>query len=144
MTETDMSHNDQTNDPAPVSKKPYATPRVVSYGHVKDIIQGGGGMKDDSLGAPPGGNSKTNCWIAEALYGEHDPRTLLLRAWLSDAYDRRRSGWMFIALYRKYGRRTAHLIQRGYLPKQLFHPLFDALVEKALDESAYAVVAARR
>ena len=140
-----MSHNDHSNDPAPASKKPYATPRVVSYGHVKDIIQGGGGMKDDSLGTPPGGASKTNaCWIAETLYGELDPRTLLLRAWLADAYDRRRSGWLFIALYRNYGRGTAHLIQRGYLPKQLFRPLFDALVEKALDDSAWAVVAARR
>ena len=56
MTENDMSHNDHTNVPAEASKKPYATPQVVSYGHVKDIIQGGGGMMSDaqSLRRRPG------------------------------------------------------------------------------------------
>jgi hypothetical protein len=138
-----MKHIDKDGDAKPSTpRKPYAPPKVVSYGHVKDIIQGGGGMKADA-GPPVGGNSKS-CWIAEALYGVHDPRTLLLRAWLSVAYDERRPGWwLFIALYRRFGRATADLIQRGYLPRQIFQPLFDVLVEKALTESAHAIVAAR-
>ena len=139
-----MSLTDKPSDfTPPTPRKPYSPPRLVAYGHVKDIIQGGGGMGNDSSGIPPGGNSKA-CWIAEALYGVHDPRTLVLRAWLSVAYDERRPGWMFIAVYRRFGRAAANLIQRGYLPRQLFQPLFDTLVEKALDESACAIVAARR
>jgi hypothetical protein len=139
-----MSHTDKDGGAQPSTpRKPYAPPRVVDYGHVKDIIQGGGGMMSDAAGTPPGGNSK-GCWIAEALYGVDDPRTLLLRAWLSVAYDERRPGWWFIALYRRFGRATADLIYRGYLPRRLFQPLFDMLVEKALDSSAHAIVAARR
>ena len=138
-----MSHSDKDQTPAPSTRKPYARPQVVEYGHVKDIIQGGGGNGNDSHATPPGGQSKA-CWIAEALYGVDDPRTLLLRAWLSIGYDERHAGWMFIALYRRFGRATANLIRRGYLPRQLFHPLFDRLVEKALTDSARAIVAARR
>jgi hypothetical protein len=109
---------------------------------VKDIIQGGGGKKFDTGGSPGAGNSK-GCWIAEALYGVEDPRTLLLRAWLSEAYDERRPGWQFIGLYTRFGRQTADLIYRGYLPRILFRPLFDVLVAKALDASAHAILAHR-
>jgi len=136
-----MSLNKKTSDSKPSSpRKPYTSPKLVSHGHVKDIIQGGGGKKFDSGGAPGAGNSK-GCWIAEALYGVEDPRTLLLRAWLSVAYDERRPGWQFIALYTRFGRQTADLIYRGYLPRALFHPLFDALVNKALDDSAQTILA---
>lgn len=139
-----MSLNDKAaGAKGSTQRKPYTPPRLVAYGHVKDIIQGGGGMGNDASGTPPGGASKA-CWVAEALYGVDDPRTLLLRAWLSTAYDERRAGWIFIAMYRRFGRGTANLIQRGYLPRQLVQPLFDALVEKALDESAGALAAARR
>src|SRR5438552_17317398 len=134
MTENNMSEHDQQNNPAPAAtKKPYATPRVVSYGHVKDIIQGGGGKKSDAAGNPPGGASRTNCWIAEQLYGVDDPRTLLLRAWLTRIYDERGRGWQFVALYQQYGLMTAQAIARGYLPRAPFRIVFDALVERAFD-----------
>lgn len=139
MTENDMSHNDHTNDPAHAPKKPYATPQVVSYGHVKDIIQGGGGNMSDASGTPPGGNSKMGCWIAEQLYGVDDPRTWLLRAWLGHVYDDRARGWQFVALYHTVGRATARLIARGYLPRAPFHAVFDPLLESAFDASAIAV-----
>ena len=119
--------------------KPYTRPQIVTYGHVKDLVQGNGGKKKDAFGR----NSKV-CWIAEVLYGIDDPRTLLLRGWLSSVYDERRRGWMFVSLYRTFGGATANLIARGVLPRALFQPLFDALVEKALAERAYALVAARR
>src|SRR5882724_10664942 len=86
----------------PRTRKPYTPPKMVSYGHVKDIIQGGGGKKSDATGTPPGGNSKS-CWIAEQLYGVDDPRTWLLRAWLARVYDERGRGWQFVALYNQYG-----------------------------------------
>jgi hypothetical protein len=135
---------DEAVDSAPRRpRKPYAPPKLVSYGHVKDIIRGGGGMMSDAAGTPPGGNSKP-CWIAETLYGVDDPRTLLLRAWLSVAYDERRSGWPLIAAYRRLGRTTAGWIRRGYLPRALFRRGFDAMLGKALDERARAIVASRR
>jgi hypothetical protein len=138
-----MSLTDKPSDSKPsTTRKPYSPPRLVAYGHVKDIIQGGGGKKFDSGGSAGAGNSK-GCWIAEALYGVEDPRTLLLRAWLSVAYDERRPGWRLIALYTKFGRVTAGLIYRGYVPRMLFRPLFDALVNKALNDRAQAIIAHR-
>jgi hypothetical protein len=122
-------------------RKPYTPPRLVSYGHVKDVIQGGGGMMSDATGKPPGGRSK-GCWIAEELYGVQDPRTLLLRAWLAVAYDERRPGWVLIAFYQRFGRAAANLIRRGRLPRGLFRRAFDLLVDRALDERARAIVAA--
>ena len=116
-------NTDTTSEPA---RKPYSPPRLVAYGHVKDIVQGGTGMGSD---APD--HSKA-CWIAEVLYGAADPRTHLLRAWLTVVYDERRPGWMFVALYRTFGRSTAALIARGLLPRWAFQALFDTLVEKAL------------
>jgi hypothetical protein len=84
------------------------------------------------------------CWVAEALYGVEDPRTLLLRAWLMVAYNERRPGWVFIAIYQRFGRATANLIRRGCLPRGLFHRVFDVLVDKALDERARAIVSTYR
>ena len=132
-----QSVND-TPQPA-AGRKPYTPPRVISYGHVKDIIQGATGKHADG----PGVLSKVTCWIAEVLYGVNDPRTLLLRAWLTAAYEQRRPGWRWIALYRRFGQTTANLISRGYLPRQLFQPIFDRLVENALDAWAFAVAARR-
>jgi hypothetical protein len=138
-----MSLTKKPSDSKPsAGRKPYTSPKLVSHGHVKDIIQGGGGKKFDTGGAKGAGNSK-GCWIAEALYGVEDPRTLLLRAWLSVAYEERRAGWWFIALYQQFGRATADLIYRGYLPRQLFRPVFDVLVDKALSESAQTIMARR-
>jgi hypothetical protein len=137
-----MSESEKPTDvPPQPSRKPYSPPNVISYGHVKDITQGGGGTKNDGGGAAP--HTKA-CWIAEALYGVDDPRTHLLRAWVTAVYDERRPGWMFVALYRVFGQATARLITHGVLPRGLFQPLFDALVEKALAESARAIVATRR
>jgi hypothetical protein len=134
MSESQKS-SDAIGQPA---RKPYSPPRLVLYGHVKDIIQGGTGNGND---AP---DHSKQCWIADALYGAADPRTQLLRAWLTVVYEERRPGWMFVALYRTFGRRTAALIVRGILPRRLFQPLFDALVVKALAACAGAFVTARR
>jgi hypothetical protein len=135
-----MSENHQSSDStAQPVRKPYSPPRLVAYGRVKDIVQGANGTMVDG-GA---GNHSKQCWIAETLYGVDDPRTELLRAWLTVVYEQRRSGWRFVALYRACGRSTARLIARGVLSKRLFRPLFDTLVDKALDESARAFVAVR-
>jgi len=127
--------SDATGQPA---RKPYSPPRLVAYGHVKDIIQGSTGGGNDGVG----GHSK-QCWIAEALYGADDARTLLLRARLTVVYDERRFGWRFVVLYRMFGRGMARLISTGVLPAMLFLPLFDTLVEKAMADGRRAFVPAR-
>jgi hypothetical protein len=135
-----MSESQKPNESAPQpARKPYSSPHVVSYGHVKDLVQGNAGHGSDGGG---GAHSKS-CWIAEALYGVNDPRTYLLRAWLTLIYNERRPGWILVALYRQFGRGTASLIERGLLPRRIFQPLFDTLVEKAMADSARAFVAAR-
>jgi hypothetical protein len=120
-------------------RKPYSPPRLVSYGHVKDLVQGGTGMMNDGLGHP-----SKNCWIAEVLYGIDDARTLLLRSSLTIVYNERRPGWIFVALYRRFGRATAALIHRGVLPRWAFRPLFDMLLGRALADAAHAVRTPRR
>ena len=121
----------------PAHRKQYAPPRLVSYGPVKDIVQGNTGSMNDS------GATKAQCWIAEALYGVEDPRTLTLRWWLTSVYDGRQRGWMFVALYRRIGRRVAASIRAGRLPRRALLPLFDVLAEKAFDASARMVSDAR-
>jgi len=122
-----------------MTRKPYTRPQLVKYGHIKALVQGTGGKRKDFIGR----NSKT-CWIAEALYGADDARTMLLRAWLTSIYESRRRGWMLVWGYRTVGRSTATLISRGVLPRGPFLRLFDGLLERAVAESAPAVVASRR
>ncbi len=121
------TNGEDDSPPALAARKPYTPPRLVLYGHVNDIVQGAGGHGLDG----GGGHSKA-CWIAEELYGVDDGRTLMLRAWLTQAYDARRPGWMFVGVYRMFGRQVARLIATGVLPRRLFRPLFDALVAMAL------------
>jgi hypothetical protein len=115
----------------PNRRKPYAPPRLVSYGHVKDIVQGDvGPMTGDGQG------TTKPCWIAEALYGAHDPRTTLLRAWLRETHDRRRRGWMLVGLYIRFGRAVADLIAARRLPRAPFSWLFARLTKAAFAHSA--------
>jgi len=137
-----MSHSDDKTGSTPKPPaKPYTPPRIVSYGHVKDLVQGSAGPGADGGG---GGTHSKQCWIAESLYGADDPRTHLLRAWLTVVHDERRPGWMFVVLYRVFGRGTARLISSGALPAHWFLPLFDGLVDRALADAPRAFVLARR
>jgi hypothetical protein len=113
-------------------RKPYVKPQVVSYGHVKDIVQGSGGTMNDFRG----GNTSRMCWIAEAVYGEGDPRTLLLRGWLTRVHDERRRWWGLVSLYRLSGRKVAGFIRSGRLPRAPFVRLFDRLLVLASDDTA--------
>jgi len=115
----------------PARKKPYTSPRLISYGHVKDIVQG-------STGPMTGDGSSTTkpCWIAEALFGRDDCRTLVLRDWLSAIHVQKRRGWPLVALYARYGRTVAPAIASGRLLRIVFRGLFDLLVQRAFTESA--------
>jgi hypothetical protein len=127
-----MNRTERESESAPPHRKPYGRPKLIPYGHVKDIVQGGGSKNNDA-----GNHNATKpCWIAEALYGADAPRTLLLRAWLSQAYDQRRSGWWLISLYAKFGRRVADLVRCGRIPPRMLLPLFNSLLVKANDDIA--------
>ena len=119
-------------------RKPYTPPRLVCYGSVKDIVQGGGGNKADGPGHP----STKSCWVAEALYGVDAPRTLLLRAWVTGQHVRKGRWRLFAVLYSRYGRAAADAIHGGRLPQHWVRPLFDFLVDTAFDDSARAIRAA--
>ena len=133
-----MTVTNKTSDSkAPVRRKPYTPPRVVSYGHVKDVVQGASGPRADS------GSTRSMCWIAEALYGLEDPRTILLRSWLTGIHAGKRQGWLFVELYRRVGRQVGGLIRAGLLPRWTLLPLFRALTGKAFDASARLISDAR-
>jgi hypothetical protein len=119
-------------------RKPYATPQLTCYGHVKDIVQGEGGMMNDA-----GADMSRPCWIAEALYGLDDARTLILRSWMWKAYVDRRPWWFLVGIYIKCGHTIASLIRRRRLQRRLFLPLFDFLARKAFDASAHRLRARR-
>lgn len=112
-------------------KKPYARPRVVTYGHVKDVVKGALANGNDS-----GGNRSKNCWVAEALYGIDAPRTLIVRSWLTEMAASTRRWRLFSSVYTLTGRRVASMIRRGRLPRMPFRMLFDALVAKAVARTA--------
>ena len=120
-------------------RKPYAKPRVTRYGHVKDVVQGFMGSAVDA-----GGPKTKPCWVAEALYGTNDARTVLLRAWLSERYVRRRRGWRLTALYVKVGPAVAALVRGGIVPRRSLRPFFDRLFDRALTDTALRVKGAWR
>jgi hypothetical protein len=121
------------------NKKPYTPPRLIAYGHVKDIVQGAAGSKSDG-GAGLTKQMGPPCRVAEALYGVNDPRTLVLRAWLREVNTRRDRGWWLVEVYRIVGPMVASLIRRGSLPRRTLLPLFDALAGKAFDNQARRIL----
>jgi hypothetical protein len=128
-----MKQTEHDRTPRPAARKPYATPRLVAYGHVRDIVQGGGTKVND----PGTGNAtKPQCWVAQALYGADSARTMLVRSWLTDLFTRKRRGWRLVSLYIAWGPTVAEMIRRGRLPRQPFLRLFDALTRRAFAESA--------
>lgn len=127
--------NKMAESSMPQGRKPYTPPRLVSYGHVKDIVQGSTGTKGDG-GA---GLTRPTCWVAEALYGMDDPRTLVLRAWLTEVHTEKRRGWWLVEVYRALGPTVAGLLRRGAMPRRTLLPLFDALADKAFDNRARTI-----
>jgi hypothetical protein len=81
-----------------------------------------------------GGSGSGGCWIAEAIYGVHDVRTHLVRAWLNGPFRQTVSGRVIMALYLRFGRRVASAVKRSSLLRRTFKPLFDLALGKALDE----------
>jgi hypothetical protein len=117
----------------PVRRKPYTPPRLVSYGHVKDLVQGNAGGMPDS-------GTTMMCRVAEALYGADDVRTHLLRGWFAAVHSGRQRGWLLVEVYRRIGPMIARSILAGRLPRRPFQRLFDGLVARAFDRWARFIV----
>ena len=43
-----MTQPDKPTSSGLSKRKPYSTPQLTSYGHIKDIVQGDGGMRNDA------------------------------------------------------------------------------------------------
>jgi len=119
-------------------KKKYEGPQLVCYGTVTKLTRGGGGHGADGSGHP---HTKA-CWIAEVIYGVDAPRTQLIRAWLTECYDRREP-WSLVVvpLYRRFGQRVAAFLRSWPVFKNVFRPLFDLGVRRAHRDCAAALLA---
>lgn len=119
------------------SKKKYQTPRLKFYGNVVQLTRGGGGNGADGTGHP----HTKQCWIAETLYGVDAPRTLIMRAWLTECYERREP-WSLVVvpLYRRFGQSIAACLRSYPVFKGLFRPLFDLGVRRAHQDRAAALL----
>ena len=66
------------------------------------------------------------------LYGIDAPRTHLVRAWLTDSYERHDPmARVALPLYSRFGVAIAGLLQKHPILKPLFRPLFDRAVKCA-------------
>ncbi|MBI3404839.1 MAG: hypothetical protein HY046_05230 [Acidobacteria bacterium] len=124
--------------PAAIKKarKTYRSPVLEQYGDLDALTLSVGSGSGDGMG---GASSKnTPCWIAEVLYGVNDPRTRMLRTWLTRVYCRTTKGAAIVALYRACGERVARWARRSALLRRMLTPLFDAGVAAALRHYALA------
>lgn len=72
--------------------------------------------------SPTGGKG---CWLAEAIYGEDDARTHLLRSWLNDEFMTTWFGRLVMKYYLRYGERLAAKVRRSWYLRMLFRPFFE-------------------
>jgi|SRR5579862_2200262 len=122
------------------SKKKYQAPRLKAYGNVVQLTRGGGGNGSDGTGHP---HTKL-CWIAEVIYGVDAPRTHLMRAWLTECYERREP-WSLVVvpIYRRFGQSIAAFLRSYPVFKNVFRPLFDLGVRRAHRNCAALLAASR-
>jgi hypothetical protein len=97
------------------------------------VASGFGGIKGGGFG-----NNPSICWIAEALYGDDDVRTHILRAWLNGPFAQTWLGFNVMKMYEKWGRNIAAAL-RAVPPLKLFvRPLFDFALSCAIAERGVA------
>ena len=123
-------------------KKKYQSPELRCYGHVAQLTKGGTGSGADAGGTGP---HTKHCWIAEVIYGIDAPRTLLVRGWLTECYERREPWSMVVVpLYGCFGQHVAAIVRRYPILKSVFRPLFDIAVQRAHKDRAATLRVASR
>ena len=85
---------------------------------------------------PFGGGTSTQgllglCWVAEAIYGTHDPRTHTIRAWLNGPFGKTPVGRKIVFVYKTIGRQVAWCARRCAPLRWTLKPLFDLALRKA-------------
>ena len=120
------------------ARKAYRSPVLSVFGDIRRLTGGGGGVMMDAVRATRA------CWIAEALYGSHAPRVVLVRAWLARCYERG-DGWalVIVPLYRQFGERIAAAVRLFPLLQRILRPVFDRAVRRAYNEYALDIFARR-
>ena len=114
------------------AKRPYESPKLLAYGDLKELTRGNTGPGNDGNGSGLGTKQPSQpCWIAEVLYGVDDPRTHLLRAWLTTMYAHTTVGAAVTGLYGKLGRQVAALAKDKASLRFVLRPLFDAGLRRA-------------
>lgn len=81
-----------------------------------------------SLGgaAAGGAGMALGCWIAEALWGKMDLRTIRLRIYLNDVWAKQSIvGLHVMWLYRHFGRAVARQVEKHTTVRRAFTPLFE-------------------
>jgi hypothetical protein len=89
-----------------------------------------------------GSKALYGCWIAEAIYGEFDPRTMVARLWLNGPFLEKRFGPMVMRFYLRFGQRIAWVVARSRFLRWALKPLFDVAVQCGhnafgMDEDVY-------
>lgn len=74
------------------------------------------------------------CWIAEALYGETDPRTHLLRSWLNQEFRETPLGGIVMPFYLHFGKAIALAVRLSAKLRDRLRPLFDQALVAAMQE----------
>lgn len=94
---------------------------------IGSALGAGGTVGAATMGKPP----KPGCWIAEAIFGFDDPRTLLLRHWLNTEFTKQLIGRLVMRVYVAVGRQTAWAVRRSGALRMIFKPLFERALVKA-------------
>jgi hypothetical protein len=94
---------------------------------VGSALGAGGQVGAAAMGKPP----KPGCWIAEAIYGFDDPRTVLLRLWLNTEFTKKWVGRFVMTIYVAIGRQTAWAVRRSRVLRAAMVPLFEHALRHA-------------
>ncbi len=112
------------------AKRPYEPPKLVEYGDLQKLTRNGqNGSGDAENNGHP--NQTKPCWFAEVLYGVDDPRTQLLRAWLTQVYVHSTAGWAVVGVYCAGGRQVAAWARRSAILRGMLRPLFERGLRRA-------------
>lgn len=86
--------------------------------------------------AGQGAGLAAGCWIAEAIYGQDDERTHLVRAWLNGPFNHG-FGALVMWVYLHIGQPIAALVRHSPLLRRAMKPLFDLALNRALDAISF-------
>jgi hypothetical protein len=83
-------------------------------------------------GVGQGLGKSLGCWVAAEIFGGwSEPRTVLVRTWLHGDFSRHRFGRIVVALYMRFGERTAKAIHQHPSLRWVFLPVFNVALRRA-------------